>query len=134
MTPATLSGALFLAGIEESLNEIRIDPSGAEVGVGENLAMEGNAGVHALDDKHLQRARHTGDRLVTIPSADDQLCNQRIVVRGNDPLGIGGGVDTHASPSRWMEGGNFSGGRRELLGMFGVNAAFDGVAPVHNGP
>src|SRR5437016_10375044 len=89
--------------------------------------------VHTLYNTHLQVARHTGYGLVPVLSAYDQFFDERIVIRGNHALGVGSGVDAHAGSAGWMKGGNFSGGRRELLGVLSIDAAFNGMAAVHDG-
>src|SRR5437879_11576728 len=127
-----LSRALFLARIQESLDETRIDSSGAEIGVGENFAMQRDRRVHTFDNKHFQGARHTGDGLVPVLSAYDQFCDERIVIRGNHALGVGSGVEANAGSAGWMKGGNSSAGRRGLLGVLSIDAACKGMAAVYD--
>jgi hypothetical protein len=42
--------------LQKSLDKPRVDLPRPEIGIGENLAVQWNRGVYALDDEHLQRA------------------------------------------------------------------------------
>jgi hypothetical protein len=58
----------------------------------------------------------------------DQLGHQRIVMRGNPTVGIGGRVHANAYASRQIEAGDAAGRRDVSFRMLGIDAALDGVA------
>ena len=90
--------------------------------------MQRDGGVDAFHDEHVERAAHASDGLGPIASISDQLRDQRIVERRNHVVGVGRGVDADADVSRQIQRGDAAGRRRERLGIFGVDAALDGVA------
>src|SRR5580704_18746551 len=98
----TASMLFFRALRQESLNERSIYLPRFEVRVGQNPPVQGNSGEDALDNKHLQCARHSRAGFVAVFSTHYQLGNQRIVVGRNHAFGISGGVDAHTRPTRWM--------------------------------
>ncbi len=61
-------------------------------------------------------------------AVDDQLGNQRIVIGRHDAFGILRRVHPHTVATGNVEGGDAAGGGGELLRMFGVDPALDGVA------
>ena len=58
----------------------------------------------------------------------DQLGDQRIVVRRNYVVGIGGCVHADADVARQIQAGDASGRGRERVRILGIDAALDGVA------
>ena len=108
--------------------ELRVDVAAAEVGVAKDLLMEGNGGLHAFEDEHVERALHSPDRFIASRSVNDQLRDQRVVVRRDHVLRISSGIDADAGAAWSMPGCDLS--RRRLVGngIFGVDAAFECVA------
>ena len=94
--------------------------------------MQGNCGVNPFDNEHVEGACHAGDRLHPVFAAHDELRDQRIVVRGDGALGIGGGINPNSGPARRIEGGDLSRRRGEFFRMLGVDAALYGVAAVYD--
>src|SRR6267142_5210639 len=111
---------------------MRVEPAAGEFGVGENLAVQWNGGLDALDDEHLQRALHAADGLGAIAAFDDELGDQRIVVWRNDRVGVGGGVHADARATRRLKRGDAPRRGDKSAGILGVDAAFDGVAGGNN--
>src|SRR5690349_14656283 len=133
-----LSGGFGLGagrlGSEQALHELGVGAAFAEVGGGENAAVQRDAGVDAFHDEHLQRALHALYRLLAILAADDEFGDERIVVGRDNGFGVTGGVYAHAGATGWIEGGDLPRGGRELLGVLGINTALDGMATGENGP
>ncbi len=94
--------------------------------------MQRNRGVNTLDDEHLKRAAHTGNRFRPVFAAHDQLGNQGIVIWRDHSLSISGSVDANAGTARRIESRDPSGRGRELLRMLSIDAAFDGMATMQN--
>jgi hypothetical protein len=90
--------------------------------------VERNRSLDALHHKLAQRALHLGDGLGTVASVHNQLGDQRVVVRRDDALGVLRRIHAHAVAAGNIERRNLAGRRSELSGMFGVDAALDGVA------
>ena len=89
---------------------------------------KGQSGVDAVDDEFIQRAAQAHQRLVAGAALHDQLADQRIVI-GRDHIAlIDGGIDAHADAARRMIIKDLARRGPESRGMFGVDAAFDGVA------
>ena len=119
---------LFRQRWEESFEEVGVEFAGREVGVGEDALVQRERGLDALDDEHLQGPAHAGDGFGAVASANDELGDQRIVVGRDDGIGMSGGVHAHAGAAGNLECGDAAGRRDEGLGVFGIDAALDGVA------
>src|ERR1041385_2403286 len=98
--------------------------------MGEDTAMQWDRGMNALDDEHVERASHARDRLFAVFAADNELGNQRVIVRRNNSLGIDRRVHAYPGAAGWVPYGYLPCRRREFLRMFGVDAALDGVTAV----
>src|ERR1700686_3699519 len=120
--------------LQEALDETGVDLPCPEILIRQNLPMKRNRGVHALHDKHLERSRHARNGFAAVFASDDQLSNQRIVIRWYDPFGIRSGIHAHSGSSGRMERGNLPSRRRKFLRMLGVDTAFDRVSTVDNRP
>src|ERR1700759_305249 len=86
-----------------------------------------------FDDEHFQRTRHTRNRFRPVLPANDQLGDQRIVIRRNHRFRIYGSIDTNAGSSRRIERRDLARRWREFLWMFRVDAALDRVPAMNNG-
>ncbi len=94
----------------------------------QDAAVQRDRGVDALHHKHLERPRHAGHGLRPVFAVDNQLGDQRIVIRRHDAFGILRRIHAHAVATGNIEGGDAAGGGGELLRMFGIDPALDGVA------
>ena len=56
---------------QESFDESRVNLSGAEIGVGQDFAVQWNRGVDTFYDEHFQSSRHAGDSFCTVFAAHD---------------------------------------------------------------
>src|ERR1700730_16346324 len=82
-------GHLFSVRSHQSFDDMGVETTGREVGIGKNSALQRDRGLDALDDEHLQGALHAADGLGTVPPLDDQLGNHRVVVGGDDRVEVG---------------------------------------------
>src|SRR5712691_3305931 len=97
----------------ELLHEPRGEVAADEALVVDDGAIERNGGLHTFDDELFECAARSRQHLGAILAADDQLGDERIVVRRDDVVAIGGRVDAHARSARKMELANLSRVRRE---------------------
>ena len=112
---ASLPLPVFLLLRHEPLHEARAEPAGDEVRIAQDLQVERNRRLDAVDDRHLERAAHPGDRLGPVAAVGDDLGDQRVVVRRDRALGVRERVDAHARAARHAERVNDAGARRERL-------------------
>src|SRR5579863_98454 len=117
---------------QESFNKRRIKLARAEIRISQNAPMQWDRREYPFDDKHFQRPRHTGNCFRPVFAAHDQLGNQRVVIRWNHALSIGRGIDSHSGSAWRIERGDFPCRWRELLRVLGVDAAFNGMAAMHD--
>ena len=115
-------------GKADALEEMGVELAGDEIGMGENALVQRDRGLDSLDDEAIESALHADDRFGTVAAMRDQLGDQRIVIGRNDGVGVGGGVDANSRTAGNAEGGDAPGRRNERVGIFGVDAALDGVA------
>src|SRR4051812_902634 len=105
----------------------RIVPT-LEFGVVDQLLVEGDGGLEAVDDEFLERAPEAHDAALAARSVDDQLGDHRIVIRRYPIAGVEAGIDADVHAA----GGDVilhqARRRSEGLGVLGVDPAFDGVA------
>lgn len=72
----------------------------AKHGIGQQIAMQGDVRIDALDDGLAQCDAHAGQRLLPTVAESDELAYHRIVVRRHGIAGIDVGIDPHARPAR----------------------------------
>ena len=60
---------------------------------------------------------------------NNQFGDERIIVRRNDGICMGGSIHSNAGPSRHVECGYAARAGNERIGVLRVNAALDAVAP-----
>jgi len=106
---------------------VGVQPTFDEIGVIDQATVEGEVGLDAFDHELVERAAQALDGRVAVLGVDDQLGQQRIVVRRNDVAFVDVGVYAHAEPARQVEPGDAPRRRRELHRILGVDAALDGV-------
>src|SRR5581483_11372778 len=94
-----------------------------------DLLVQWHVGLDPLDDHFRQGVLHAGDgRLARIAKGDD-LADERVVVGRNVIARIHVAVDPDAGTARRVPQADGAGGGHEGLGILGVDAALDGVAP-----
>src|ERR1700687_5211395 len=120
--------------LQEALSETGVALPCPEILIRQNLPVQRNRGEHALHDKHLQGSRHARNRFAAVFAADDQIGNQRIVIRWYDAFGISRGIHALPGSSGRMKRSNLPCRRREFLEMLGVDAAFDRVSTMDDRP
>ena len=96
--------------------------------------MQGDGSLDAFDDEHLKRSLHPADGFRAVTPLNDQLGDQRIVVRRDDSIGISGGVHAHSGSARRLKGRNASRRRHERVGVLRIDAAFNRVSRREDGP
>ena len=89
------SGYLPRTG-EQAIQKMGVQAARLEIGLGKNALVQRNGSLDALDHEHFQRAAHARNGLGAVAAAHDQLGDQRIVVRRDHRVGMGGGVHAHA--------------------------------------
>src|SRR5437773_204946 len=80
----------------EAFHEVRAELAGDEVLVRENPEVHRDAGLDAVDDRHLEDAAHARDRFLPVASMDDDLGDHRVVIRRHGALGVREGLDADA--------------------------------------
>src|SRR5260370_40448485 len=104
-----------------------IEAARGKIRIGKNAAVQRNGSLDAFDHEHLESALHAADRFGTVAAFDDKLGDHRIVVRWNHSISVSGGIDTHAGAAWRLKSGDAASRRNKSLGIFGVDAALDGV-------
>ena len=96
---------LALARCEEPLHEAGREPAGdGTPGRAGSRWCSGIEVLDALDDEEVERPPHAGDRLLAVAAVDDQLGDQRVVVRRDDVVLVAVRVDAHAGAAGQVEG------------------------------
>src|SRR5690606_27800033 len=119
-TATTLQYALDDASVVAALDELR---------PGEHLEVEAGVGADALDHQLLKRAPAPDDRLLARGAVNDELGDQRVVMRLHPVLLVGRRVESHAEPTGYVETRDLARRRGEGDRVLGVDAELDGVPP-----
>src|ERR1700730_6564796 len=98
----------------------------------QQLLMQRDVGLDALDDHLRQGDAHAGNRLLPRIPVRDDLADQRVVIRWNEIVVIDVGIDPNPRPARRVIGRDSPRRRHESVGVLGVDAAFDRVSVAHN--
>src|SRR2546427_2782541 len=94
----------------------------------EKLAVERKVRQHPSNLVGLDASPHSFDRLRPIPSVDDQLRNQWVIVRWDDRACRDAAIDPDARAGRFAVANHATGRRKEIADrIFGVDAAFNRV-------
>ena len=104
-----------------------IGPTGHELGVDHQFAVQCNIGIDALHDGLTQSGAHSRERLFTGITMHNDLANHRIIVGRDKVVGVHMGVDPHTRTAGRMPHGDAPRRRDELVGIFGIQAALDGM-------
>src|SRR5271154_463548 len=110
-----------------------VEFAGYEVGVGQDFFVEWDRSLDAFYYEAVQGAVHSGYGFGTVVAVGDYFCDQGIVVGGDYRVGVAGRVHPYAGAAGDAKGGDATGAGDEGFGGFGVDAAFDGVAPKFDG-
>ena len=95
--------------------------------------MQRDRGLDSFYYEAFEGAIHTGYGFGAVVAVGDYFGDQGIVVGRNDRVGVAGGVNSYAGATGDAEGGDASRAGDEGFGIFGVDAAFDGVAAKFDG-
>src|SRR5438270_1947835 len=109
-------------------HEARGDVARDEARMLQDGTMQWDRRLHAFDDECLERALRARDRVGAILPSNDELRDERVVMRRDDVVAIGGGVDAHARSAGHVKLANFSRVRRERLRIFGVDSKLHGMS------
>src|SRR5436309_7355306 len=94
----------------------------------EKLAVERKGRQHSSNLVGLDASPHSFDRLPPIPTPDDQLRNQWVIVRWDDRACRDAAIDPDARAGRFAVANHATGRRKEIADrIFGVDAAFNRV-------
>src|SRR5438477_117985 len=111
------------------LDELGAQAPRPEVGVVEDRSVIWNRRGRPHDHELAQRAAGTGDRLGAVTAVDDELGDERVVVRWHVRARAEARIDTHAGPSRRNPPRDAPGVRNELPdGVLSVDPHLDRVA------
>src|SRR3954447_26109900 len=102
--------------------------AGEELGVADQLLVEGYGGLHPLDNELLERALEAADAAVAVGPVDDQLADHAVVIRRDLIAGIEPAIDADVHAARCDVILHQARRRGEGLRVLGVDAALDGVA------
>src|SRR2546422_940929 len=76
----------------------------------------------------LDASSHPFDGFASVPTVDDQFCNQRVIVRWDDRARRDAAVDPHARADRFAIADDATGRRKEIADwILGIDAAFNRV-------
>src|SRR3954451_1531944 len=123
------SGWLTVQILLEPMNMVVTVDNG---GLADQRAKQRQCGFDAFHYHFVQRPPQPHQALATALAMDDQLAHQRVVIRRNDVTLVNGGIDPHAESARRVVLHDLAGRGPEADGVFGINAALDGVAVDHH--
>ena len=118
--------------LEEMLEPVDVVVAVLHVGVAHQRAEQRQRGVDAIHDEFVERAAQAHQRLGPGAAVHDELADQRIIVGRDRVAGVDGRIDADAETAGRMIIGDLAGRRPEGRGVFGVDAALDGVAAQHH--
>src|SRR5262245_24077777 len=115
------------------LDERGVNPAFDERRMAEDLLVNRNGGLQAFDDELSEGAAHDSNRLGARGLMDKQLGDQRIVIGWYAIARSNVGVEPHAGAARRAPLGDGAGAGAEIGGgVFGIDAAFDRGAALHD--
>ena len=122
----------FAAGAaKEVVDKVgRIDAA-FEVGVLEDGKLKGDGGFDSFNHKFVEGAGHNVHGFGAVFAVGDEFADHRVVVGGDGIAGVDVGFEANASTAGCVKHFDSAGGGAEAVkGVFGVDAAFDGMAGV----
>src|SRR5205085_5697698 len=75
--------ALFPIRTEQAFDEMGIELAGGKVWIGKDTPLQGDGGLDAFDDEHVESAFHARDGFGSVTALYDQLGNHGVVIRRN---------------------------------------------------
>ena len=109
------------------LQEAGVEVRGPEVGMAQDLLIEGDGGLDAIDAHVAQGTAAAIDHFVPVERPDDELGQHRVVIGRYMVAGIDGPIGTHTRTARRVIARDAPEARQEVvLGVFGVDAELDG--------
>src|SRR5690606_33397590 len=107
---------------------VDVDTAFAETGVAYQHALQILIGADAVDHQLIERLSHAIQRAFAIVAVGDDFRDHRVVVRRHGVTAVQMGVDANTGATRRVEMRDLAGAGHEGFGVFGVDAAFEGVA------
>src|ERR1019366_3680353 len=118
-----------LPSLEEFVDEAGVQVGGAELGVLQNLAEEGEVGMDAANVVFAEGADHAGGGVVAGVGPDGEFGQQGIVFHGHGPAIVDAAIEADAGAEGARQAGELAGVGEEIVErVLGVDAAFDGGA------
>ena len=120
-----------------SLGRILVQPAlqpldriitGAEGLGGDDPLVEGDGGLHPLDDKFFQRALQAADAAVAIGAVNDQLADHAVVIGRHLITSVEAAIDADMHSAGRDIVFHQAGRGGESLRVLGIDAAFDRMA------
>ena len=96
--------------------------------VAHQVPVQRGVGANALNHQLVQGLAHPGQGHLPVLAEADDLGDQRVVEGRHGVAVVEVGVHADARPARGVEGGDLARGGQEVLRVFGVDAALEGVA------
>src|SRR5277367_2226057 len=128
-----LASALLRCDSQRTVKKMSVEFPGDEIRVRQDFFVQRDGGLDALYYETFEGTVHSGYGFGAVVAVGDYFGNQRIVIRRDHRVGVAGGVHANARAAGNAEGGDATRGGDKGLGIFGVNAAFDGVAAKFDG-
>src|SRR5271170_5515055 len=121
---ARCGSSWFLVRLK-SMEEVGSHLTGAEIRIFEDLQMQRDVGLDAIDHVFLQCRLGSRDCKRTVLRVDDKLGDKRIIM-DRDPIAvIQRGLDAHADSTWWMMVGDHSGRGQMQNRVLGIDAALN---------
>ena len=113
---------------EHFLDEPGVVGAPEEVGVFHDLELERDGRFDPADDVFAEGALHAEDGVVAVGSDSDEFADHGVVIRRDAVASIDVGIDADAAAAGGVVEFDLAGGGLEVVrGVFGVDAALDGV-------
>src|SRR5271154_179718 len=125
-----LASELLRCDSQRTVKKMGVEFPGDEIRVRQYFFVQRDRRLDAFDDKAVERAIHSGDGFGAVVAVGDYFGDQRIVVGRNHRVGVAGSVHANAGAAGNAEGSDATRGRDKGLGIFGVDAKFDGAQDV----
>ena len=106
--------------------------TGLETAVGHDPLLQRDVGLDAVHHHFTERHLHARDRGGAVGRVHDELADHRVVVRRHPIPFVDVRIHAHAGAAGGVEMLDQAGRGHEGVGVFGVDAALDGVAAQHD--
>ena len=126
---AVTAGAARCQGGNFPFNEFSIDLAARDLRMLQQRSEKPEIGRHSCDLKLRKRLDHAGERQPAIIGVDNQLREQRVVVRRHLITGAKPGIDADAAARRLAPAADIPCcGQKAFVRVLGIDASLDGVA------